>query len=242
MKSFLLIPNFTREKTEGLLRETKEILERLGAEYDVSPDGSFDKDRSCDGVIFIGGDGTMLRSAHTALELGVPMVGINAGSLGYYSRIKEDELEEKLPRLVKDEYSLEECALLTADGKRAVVNDLVAMAKGSIATFIVIRQGGREIYRTVSSGIIVSTTIGSTGINRSAGGAVLQNGSEILEITPILPNRGERSPLVTPIEEGIELSFDRQSEVKTDGEVRETESSVIRIAPYKRKLSLIRFD
>ncbi|MBO7700322.1 MAG: NAD(+)/NADH kinase, partial [Eubacteriaceae bacterium] len=136
MKSFLLIPNLTREKTEGLLAETKEILERLGAEYDVRPDGSFDKDRSCDGVIFIGGDGTMLRSAHTALELGVPMVGINAGSLGYYSRIKEDELEEKLPRLMKDEYSLEECALLTADGKRAVVNDLVAMAKGSIATFI----------------------------------------------------------------------------------------------------------
>ena len=239
MKSFLLIPNLTREKTEGLLRETKEILERLGAESDVCPDGSFDKDRSYDGVIFIGGDGTMLRSSHTALELGVPRVGINAGSLGYYSRIKEDELEEKLPRLVKDEYSLEECALLTADGKRAVVNDLVAMVKGSIATFIVIRQGGREIYRTVSSGIIVSTTIGSTGINRSAGGAVLQNGAEILEITPILPNRGEKSPLVLSVRDGIELSWNAPAEVKCDGESLGIPGDVINIKPYGKKLKLI---
>ncbi len=241
MKSFLLIPNLTREKTEGLLAETKEILERLGAEYDVRPDGSFDKDRSCDGVIFIGGDGTMLRSAHTALELGVPMVGINAGSLGYYSRIKEDELEEKLPRLMKDEYSLEECALLTADGKRAIVNDLVAMAKGSIATFIVIRQGGREIYRTVSSGIIVSTTIGSTGINRSAGGAVLQNGAEILEITPILPNRGEKSPLVLSVGDGIELSWNAPAEVKCDGEVAGSGERDIRLTLFDKKLRLICF-
>ena len=241
MKSFLLIPNLTREKTEGLLAETKEILERLGAEYDVRPDGSFDKDRSCDGVIFIGGDGTMLRSAHTALELGVPMVGINAGSLGYYSRIKEDELEEKLPRLMRDEYSLEECALLTADGKRAIVNDLVAMAKGSIATFIVIRQEGREIYRTVSSGIIVSTTIGSTGINRSAGGAVLQNGAEILEITPVLPNRGEKNPLVLSVGDGIELSWNAPAEVKCDGEVSGSGESGIRLTLFDKKLRLVCF-
>ena len=64
MKSFLLIPNLTREKTEGLLSETVNILDSLGAQYDIRPDGSFDPEKGYEGVIFIGGDGTKIGRAH----------------------------------------------------------------------------------------------------------------------------------------------------------------------------------
>ncbi|MBO4359365.1 MAG: NAD(+)/NADH kinase [Eubacteriaceae bacterium] len=241
MKSFLVIPNLTREKTASLLSEATAILGSLGAACDIHPDGSSDPEKSYDAVIFLGGDGTMLRSAHTALGLDLPMVGINAGSLGYYSRIKEDELSEKLPKLVSGDIAVEECALLTADGKKAIVNDLVAMVRGSIATFTVSRPGGREIYKTVSSGIIASTTIGSTGINRSAGGSVLENGLEVAQIAPILPNRGDASPLVIGLNEGICISWNSPVELKADGELFGTDSGSIFLSGYWKKLKLIAF-
>ena len=241
MNRFLVIPNHTREKTKELLSRSEEILTGLGADYDISPGGEADPEKSYDAVIFIGGDGTMLRSAHTALRLDVPMVGINAGSLGYYSRIKEDELEEKLPRLVAEDFGVEECCLLTADGKRAIVNDMVAMATGSIATFRVTVPALRDVYETVSSGIILSTTIGSTGISRSAGGAVLANGLEVMEITPILPNRGEARPLVVAIGGGATLSWNRPVDFKTDGELCVVETEKLVLSPFGRKLRLISF-
>jgi len=242
MKNFLIVPNLTREKTESLLSLTNEYLERENVAFTVSPDGSVPAGETFDALIFIGGDGTMLRSAHTALELDIPMVGINAGSVGYYSRISAEDLEGKLGRLIRDEYSLEECVLLTHDGKRAVINDAVMMVKGSVASFIVIKKDGREIFRTVSSGLILSTTIGSSGITRSAGGALMDNGLPLLEITPILPNRGDDRSLVIGSDSEISLNCDREAEMNLDGSVCEIPKDDITFRAFGKKLKLVSFQ
>lgn len=242
MKNFLIIPNMTREKTAELLDQACAHLDRRGCRYTVCTDGIHPAQETFDVLLFIGGDGTMLKSAHTALKLDIPIAGINAGSVGYYSRIQADEIQEKLDRLIHDDYSLEHCALLTCDGVTPVINDAVAMLKGGVAGFLVVRKNGRIIYSTVSSGIILSTTIGSTGINHSAGGAVLQNGMEVMEITPVLPYRGMKHSLVIPMEDGVEMSCETEVNLSFDGNPEENREGTLRLHQFGKKLKMISFE
>lgn len=241
MKHFLIMPNLTREKTSGLLERAVNYLHSRGCTYTVSPEGKQEPGMKYDGLLFIGGDGTMLRSAHTALDLDIPIAGINAGGVGYYARIGEDEIEEKLERLILDDYAAESCTLLAHNMTVPVVNDAVVMVKGGVAGFLVVRKNGKTIYSTVSSGIIFSTTIGSTGINLSAGGSVLQNGMEVMEITPILPNRGMKHSLVIPVSDGVELTYTAETTLSLDGRPADP-GSVLRLSAYHKQLNMIIFE
>ncbi len=241
MKHFLIMPNLTREKTSGLLERAVDHLHSRGCTYTVSPDGTEEPGMKYDCLLFIGGDGTMLRSAHTALRLDIPITGIDAGCAGYYARIKENEIEEKLERLIGDDYEPEMCTLMMHNGTVPVINDAVAMVKGGVAGFLVVRKNGRTIYSTVSSGIIFSTTIGSTGINLSAGGSVLQNGMDVMEITPVLPNRGMKHSLVIPLSDGVELTCTAETTVSLDGRP-ENSGSVLQLSRYHKQLKMISFE
>lgn len=242
MKNFLITPNLTREKTADLLEKTCAYLDLRGCSYTVCGNSAAEVSGTYDALLFIGGDGTMLRSAHTALKLDIPIAGINAGGAGYYARIQPDEVPEKLDRLISGDYGLEHCAVLTYDGVTPVINDAVAMLKGGVAGFLVVRKNGRIIYSTVSSGIILSTTIGSTGINLSAGGAVLQNGMEVMEITPVLPNRGMKHSLVIPIGDGVEMTCEAEINLSFDGNPETNGKGILKLQQFDRKLKMISFE
>jgi len=149
---------------------------------------------ACDALIAIGGDGTILNAAQLALPHRKPVLGINAGRLGYLAGLEPDELE-LLPRLATGEFRLDRRMLLQVDvieDERVLtsalcLNDAVISRYGvSYAATVQVNcsQGCRSLTY-LGDGVIFATPTGSTAYNFSAGGPVVEPGIESILLTPI---------------------------------------------------------
>jgi NAD+ kinase len=170
-------------------------------------------------VITTGGDGTILRAALVTSGTGVPVLGVNMGTLGFLTEIKIAEAESQLSRVLEGQGWLDERSVLEAElqscGQDArlqktyyALNDVV-MARGSIARLIKIATSvnGQPMTNYRADGVIVSTATGSTGYSLSAGGPVLYPQSKDILVVPILSHLGLNYPLVLPPESIIKLSL-----------------------------------
>jgi len=145
---------------------------------------------SADFITAVGGDGTIIRYAKSGAEQNKPLLGINAGKLGYMAALEANELE-KIALLRSGGYSEESRMLLSvsyegSDTESLVFNDLV-VTKGLFASTMDIEVScdGKRVNNLRADGIIISTPAGSTGYNLSAGGPLMDPGCENLIITPI---------------------------------------------------------
>ena len=189
----LIIPNYTREKTNIALDKVISVLDAHKCEYtiDESEGKSFIED-SYDLIISLGGDGTFLRSAKLAYKMDIPIVGINTGYAGYLTNISIDDIEDSLKRILNEGTSdnCREDILITCDrnGEEEVVINELALIRVSNSALFTVHTNGEEIFRTYSTGLVFTTPIGSTGYNLSAGGSVLDRDDNKFEITAICPN------------------------------------------------------
>ena len=149
---------------------------------------------ACDALIAIGGDGTILNAAQLALPHGKPVLGINAGRLGYLAGLEPNELA-LLPRLATEEFSLDRRMLLQVDVQQGAqtitsalcLNDAVVSRHGvSYAATVQVNcsQGCRSLTY-LGDGVIFATPTGSTAYNFSAGGPVVEPDIESILLTPI---------------------------------------------------------
>lgn len=144
-------------------------------------------------VIVIGGDGTILHAAKNAALYGIPVLGVNAGRLGFMAGLEMDELNS-LQRLITGEYEVD-CRMMLeihAAGYKNVyyaLNDAV-VSKGSLSRIIdmSVTCNGREVGNYRADGIIVSTPTGSTAYSLSAGGPVIDPRLDSIGVTPICPH------------------------------------------------------
>ena len=149
-------------------------------------------------VIVVGGDGSLIDASRIAINLSIPILGVNMGKVGYLSEIDPDSLD-MLDRLATGEFLTEERMLLTAkkesaDGKsvvmdRLAVNDVVVSHDSyfGIADFKITNRKGDSVgYR--ADGIIISTAQGSTAYSLSAGGPVVAHNLDTIIVTPISPH------------------------------------------------------
>ncbi len=142
-----------------------------------------------DVVVAIGGDGTLIHTAKRAAMLDKPVLGINAGRVGYLAGLEPSELE-KLNLLVKGEFTVENRMLLEVnlkDNKFYALNDAV-ISKGKISRMIDINasvEQGKISYR--ADGLIVATPTGSTAYSLSAGGPIIDPVLDCIVLTPICP-------------------------------------------------------
>jgi NAD+ kinase len=170
-------------------------------------------------ILTTGGDGTILRAALVTNETGIPIVGVNMGTLGFLTEIKIAEAENQLSQMLEGQGWLDERAVLEAelcsseqDAKPQktyyALNDVV-MARGSIARLIKINTSvnAEPLTNYRGDGVIVSTATGSTGYSLSAGGPVLYPQSRDILVVPILPHLGMNYPLVLPPESIIKLQL-----------------------------------
>lgn len=148
-------------------------------------------------AIAIGGDGTTLNIAKKAAILNKPVLGINAGRLGFMSGLERDELE-LLQKLVADDYITDSRLMLKAqvieNGKvlstHHCLNDIV-ISRGNFAARLIdinITCDGRNISNMRSDGVIISTPTGSTAYSMAAGGPVVSPEAECIIQTPICPH------------------------------------------------------
>ena len=216
----LLIPNFTKERTPRVLGEVCRILADLDIAAAGCPalpvcGGTDPREIAdcCDFILSIGGDGTIIHSAHFAALADRPVVGVNVGRLGFLAQLEPDRLEEGLSRIRRGDYSIEERMALAArfDAEEMApipfaINDIVAFkAPGTNIAEFEIHCNGRLIDRYGADGIIFCPPTGSTAYGLAAGGPVIDPSLSTISLVPICPHSMATRPLIFAGDKAISL-------------------------------------
>jgi NAD+ kinase len=161
---------------------------------------------SIDGVVVLGGDGTMLDAAHRLRGTGLPLMGLNLGSLGYLTSVEESQFGAAFACLREDRFRVEELAALSgeivrADGAREALPDAlndVVVSRGTSGrlAWLELLLDGLPVTTYACDGIIVSTPTGSTAYSLAAGGPIIMPGTRALAIGVICPHTLTSRPLV----------------------------------------------
>ena len=209
MKRIILTPNPYRDKNFNTVRQAMQILLDAGLEvrlclpfevdrtFDLPKDLRFSRlDRelpNADMVICLGGDGTILHMAKAATRHGIPILGINIGTMGFMAELEAGELH-LLSRLATGEYSLDKRMMLdvTVHRDRDIIfhdiclNDVV-VTKGAVARIVhlTVRCDGVQAMECGGDGVIVATPTGSTAYSLSAGGPIVEPEASGILVTPI---------------------------------------------------------
>ena len=177
----------------------------------------------------VGGDGTILRTAHVAAPAKIPIIGINLGRLGFMTELSADEAEEKLPSLLAGEGWVDERAMLKAElsttGQEPArtfhaLNDVV-VARGAVARVVYVEASvnGQRLTTYKADGVIVATATGSTGYSLAAGGPILHPQSRDFLLTPVNPHLTPPYAMVLPQGTTLELRLNtvHQATLNIDG-------------------------
>lgn len=143
----------------------------------------------CDMVLAVGGDGTMLTAVGRSLQLGVPVLGFNLGTMGFLAEADPDAMESVVSRLMSGDYEVQERMTISAtvESSHAVgVNDVVVEKIDSQRLVVLeVAVDGADFVTYRADGVIVATPTGSTAYSFSAGGPLMTPGVDALILTPV---------------------------------------------------------
>lgn len=181
-----------------------------------------------DGILVLGGDGTLLQTARDTMHLNIPLLGINLGTLGYLAEVEKAGITEALTHLIQDEYETEERMMLVGSVYRNgeeicsahALNDVVVNRYGHLMVLSYeVSVNGQKLNRYQADGMIVSTPTGSTGYNLSAGGPIALPSAKLMVMTPICPHTLNTRSIVLSAQDKIEIVIGEGRE----GRVQEAE-------------------
>ncbi len=196
---------------------SESFADASGTEYPVF-DGYEGLDNSFEIFFTVGGDGTFLRSVTLVRDLGIPIVGINTGRLGFLATVPKDDIVKAVDQICNREYTIGKRCLLSVRssdqdqdfGELNFALNEVSVSRKNTASMIKVDTYLDEEFLTTywSDGLIVSTATGSTGYSMSCGGPIISPTSKSLVLTPIAPHSLAVRPLVIPQQTKIELNID----------------------------------
>jgi NAD+ kinase len=207
-----------------------------------------------DGIMVLGGDGTLLSAARLLEDCDIPILGVNLGGLGFLTETTTSDLYSQLERILDGHYTIQERIKLKTfihrQGERipqpTVLNDVV-INKGTLARIINLETYVNDLYLTTyrADGLIASTPTGSTAYSMAAGGPILDPNVHALILTPICPYTLGQRPLVLPDTAKIEVILQTPNEdvlVTLDGQVGITLGyrDVVEIQRAEKPVKLIR--
>lgn len=251
-----------RKEPQEILKELLPLLRQKGFETFVDADtaaalgiNGFSRSEMAslvDLVLVLGGDGTMLSVSRLVAEKGVPILGINLGSLGFITEVNRDDIFDAVDKMLNNDFVIEERLMLSAaiyrNGEKikeyTVLNDVV-INKGALARIIDLETNINKHYVTTfkADGLIISTPTGSTAYSLSAGGPIIYPTIESVVLTPICSHTLTNRPIVLPDSSKIEIIIKSLSEdvfLTLDGQVgfplRMDDVIEINKARYKAKL------
>lgn len=149
--------------------------------------------RGCDACCVIGGDGTLLGVAKVAALSGVPLIGVNRGSLGFLTTFSAEEAHHYLTEILAGEYAIAERSLLDCSSSPGhhdlALNDvLIKDDRHSRLVELSVYANGECVTTYTCDGLIFATPTGSTAYNLSAGGPLIHPDAETIVLTPICPH------------------------------------------------------
>lgn len=148
----------------------------------------------CDALIVLGGDGTMLSAVHK--YPGIPLLGLNLGSLGYLAGVDVPHFEEALRALRDGTYTISRRTALAANGHVALNDVVFSRGTSGHAAVIALSVDGQPATRFFADGLVIATPTGSTAYSLAAGGPILLPNSQALVVTPVCPHALGSRPLV----------------------------------------------
>ena len=209
VKKAILTPNPYRDKNFKTVREAQRVLKEAGMDvriclpfevdksYELPKDLKFSRlDRELPGasiVICFGGDGTILHMAKAATRHGIPILGVNIGTMGFMAELESGELH-LLARLADGNFKIDKRMMLdvTVHRDRDIIfhdiclND-AAITKGAIARIVhlSVKCDGTQAMELGGDGVIISSPTGSTAYSLSAGGPIVEPDANSILVTPI---------------------------------------------------------
>lgn len=258
-KNILLMPNAGVPKAMAIAKDVHEYFHDRNVHTDIFAydfDSKSDKPVlvGSDLVIVIGGDGTLLRAGHLCAVNEVPLLGIQAGTLGFLVEVKDEDLTTKLDRLMKGDFRIESRMMLNAElvrndivnGRWDVINEIV-ISRGSDVRPIEVRvdlsEGFLASYK--ADGLIVSTATGSTAYAFSAGGPILPPELRNMLILPVSPHLSLDRGVV--LAEGAKVTLRKKSDndaiLSVDGmrPIYLNNSDRVVVSCNKNSLKMVRF-
>ncbi len=179
-------------------------------------------DKSFDFLISIGGDGTILRAATLVRDSGVPILGINAGRLGFLATVQKENIAAFMQFVIDKKYTVSKRTLLSLSCSPVneaiqdinfAMNEISVSRKDSASMITIETYLNDEFLNSYwADGLIISTPTGSTGYSLSCGGPILTPDVKSLVITPIAPHNLNARPLVVPDETEIRLKVSGREE------------------------------
>ena len=204
--------------------------------------------KSCDMVVSIGGDGTMLNTAYEVRHSSTPIIGVNFGKLGFLAEFDLAGFTDFLQDIKTKNYVVEERMTLSGEccsKELFAINDLV-IDKGSWSKMIELTIKVDEDYVATFSadGLIVATPTGSTGYSLSTGGPIVNPKADVITLSPIAPHTLTMRPLVISSQQKVMVIVNSPSEkiqVSCDGQRVEyfDSPSVIIIEKSKQPVRLV---
>ena len=205
-------------------------------------------------LIVLGGDGTLLSMARAVGDLGIPIMGVNLGGLGFMTATTLDEMLPSLEAALAGRMVIEDRLMLLARVVRngAVVcehmalNDMV-ITKSAMARIISLAVSVEGQYATAyrADGLIISTPTGSTAYSLSAGGPIVFPTVDAIVLTPICSHTLTNRPIVLPASHRIEVTVQSDQEIMltVDGQVGVglRERDVVEIVTAPARMRLVRF-
>lgn len=179
-------------------------------------------------LMSVGGDGTMLTTAYTALMNDMPIIGINFGKLGFLSEAEIGDIDDVLEDLYNDRFTVEERMVLTGKHSRPdhpvlhAINDIV-IDRGSWPKMVELTIHANDEYVTTFSadGVIIATPTGTTGYNLSVGGPIVYPQADVITLSPISAHSLSIRPLVLHSSMRITITVEHHSgnvQVNSDGQ------------------------
>jgi len=205
-------------------------------------------------IVVLGGDGTLLSMARAVGDLGVPLLGVNLGELGFLTATTLDEMFPALEAWLAGRMAIDERMMLTARvlrggqaiGEYAALNDVV-ITKSAMSRIVNLSVSVEGQYATAyrADGLIISTPTGSTAYSLSAGGPILFPSMDAIVLTPICSHTLTNRPIVLPAGQRVEVTLltDQEVMVTVDGQVglNLREGDTVEVRQAMARIRLVRF-
>jgi NAD+ kinase len=260
IKKILLLVNLRKTAARLLADEMAGEFCRRNVQVAVftfNNGAGFKQEDGFDIAFSLGGDGTVLSAARLVAPLGVPILPINFGTLGFIAAVPPDEWEEVFGRWVRGDVGISQRLMLefslerrgTEIARGSCLNDVVISASGMAKVIrlqveTMFSKGAIRLGHYRSDGLIVATPTGSTAYSVAAGGPILDPEIEAIIINPICPFTLSNRPVVVPAHETVvvEVEAEQRSGIllTIDGQVTEAlepnDRIYIRRSPYSARL------